>query len=231
MRYGGTVAVDHVSLTVTPGEDHRTDRTQRRRQDVADRRGHRVDRRPQGRIDLDGVDLSRPVGGAPGPRRASPDRSSRSSCSRTRRCSTTSASRPTRRTSAPTSSTSCARSTRRCRAEVVRAIKEFRLDDDLDRLVRDLPYGKRRLLAIARAVAMHPSVILLDEPAAGLGDAETAELARRRASARRRVGDGRAGHRARHELRDGALRRPRRPRLRPAHRRRARPSRSAPIRR
>jgi ABC-type branched-subunit amino acid transport system ATPase component len=63
-------------------------------------------------------------------------------------------------------------------AEVVRAIKEFRLDDDLDRLVRDLPYGKRRLLAIARAVAMHPSVILLDEPAAGLGDAETAELAR-----------------------------------------------------
>ena len=63
-------------------------------------------------------------------------------------------------------------------AEVVRAIKEFRLDDDLDRLVRDCPYGKRRLLAIARAVAMHPSVILLDEPAAGLGDAETAELAR-----------------------------------------------------
>jgi ABC-type branched-subunit amino acid transport system ATPase component/branched-subunit amino acid ABC-type transport system permease component len=62
-------------------------------------------------------------------------------------------------------------------AEVVRAIHEFRLDDDLDRLVRDLPYGKRRLLAIARAVAMHPSVILLDEPAAGLGDAETAELA------------------------------------------------------
>jgi sulfate-transporting ATPase len=44
--------------------------------------------------------------------------------------------------------------------------------------VQDLPYGQRRLLAIARAVASQPSVLLLDEPAAGLGDAETAELAR-----------------------------------------------------
>jgi len=63
------------------------------------------------------------------------------------------------------------------RTEVVSAIREFGLEDDLDREVQDLPYGKRRLLAIARAVATHPSVLLLDEPAAGLGDAETAELA------------------------------------------------------
>ncbi len=63
------------------------------------------------------------------------------------------------------------------RAEVVNAIREFGLEEDLDREVQDLPYGKRRLLAIARAVATHPSVLLLDEPAAGLGDAETAELA------------------------------------------------------
>ncbi len=61
--------------------------------------------------------------------------------------------------------------------QVVSAIKEFRLEDDLDRVVEDLPYGQRRLLAIARAVATRPSVLLLDEPAAGLGDVETAELA------------------------------------------------------
>ena len=60
--------------------------------------------------------------------------------------------------------------------EVVAAIHEFKLQDDLDRIVQDLPYGQRRLLAIARAVATRPSVLLLDEPAAGLGDAETAEL-------------------------------------------------------
>jgi len=60
---------------------------------------------------------------------------------------------------------------------VLSTIREFELADDLDRMVEDLPYGRRRLLALARAVATQSSVLLLDEPAAGLGDAETAELA------------------------------------------------------
>lgn len=57
------------------------------------------------------------------------------------------------------------------------AIQEFELGADLDRVAQDLPYGRRRLLALARAVASQPSVLLLDEPAAGLGDVETSELA------------------------------------------------------
>jgi sulfate-transporting ATPase len=65
----------------------------------------------------------------------------------------------------------------RLSAGVISAIKEFGLGEDLERNAEDLPYGKRRLLAIARAVATQPSVLLLDEPAAGLGDMEAGELA------------------------------------------------------
>jgi sulfate-transporting ATPase len=70
--------------------------------------------------------------------------------------------------------------------EVIAAIDEFRLRSVLGRHVRSLPYSQRRLLSIARAVATRPSVLLLDEPAAGLGDVERRELA---AVVRRLAGD------------------------------------------
>jgi ABC-type branched-subunit amino acid transport system ATPase component/branched-subunit amino acid ABC-type transport system permease component len=60
--------------------------------------------------------------------------------------------------------------------EAVAAIREFGLRDYLDRNVEDLPYGVRRLVAIARAVAATPHILLLDEPAAGLSEVESREL-------------------------------------------------------
>jgi sulfate-transporting ATPase len=56
------------------------------------------------------------------------------------------------------------------------AIREFELSSDLDRVPADLSYARRRLVGIARTVALNPSVLLLDEPAAGLGEAESREL-------------------------------------------------------
>ena len=50
------------------------------------------------------------------------------------------------------------------------------LEESRDELARNIPYGHQRLLEIARALAGEPKMILLDEPAAGMNHAETAEL-------------------------------------------------------
>ena len=55
-------------------------------------------------------------------------------------------------------------------------LKVFSLDDKSDTLSGNLPYGEQRKLEIARALATSPSLLLLDEPAAGMNPNETEEL-------------------------------------------------------
>jgi branched-chain amino acid transport system permease protein len=58
------------------------------------------------------------------------------------------------------------------REQALRLIREFHLETVADELAVNLPYGRQRQLEIARAVAADPSILLLDEPAAGLNAAE-----------------------------------------------------------
>ncbi|MDQ0416713.1 branched-chain amino acid transport system ATP-binding protein [Croceifilum oryzae] len=50
------------------------------------------------------------------------------------------------------------------------------LADWVNHQAKNLPYGAQRKLEIARALATHPKVLLLDEPAAGMNPKETTEL-------------------------------------------------------
>ena len=50
------------------------------------------------------------------------------------------------------------------------------LEDVKDEMATSLPYGKQRRLEIARAMATEPTLLLLDEPAAGMNPQETEEL-------------------------------------------------------
>ena len=52
----------------------------------------------------------------------------------------------------------------------------FHLEEHASELAGSLPYGAQRRLEIARALATNPSLLLLDEPAAGMNPSETAEL-------------------------------------------------------
>jgi branched-chain amino acid transport system ATP-binding protein len=60
--------------------------------------------------------------------------------------------------------------------EIVEIVERFRLADVMHERTGILPYGKQRLLEIALAFACRPRVLLLDEPAAGVPEAERQEL-------------------------------------------------------
>jgi branched-chain amino acid transport system ATP-binding protein len=61
-------------------------------------------------------------------------------------------------------------------AEVEQVAERFGLLDVLEQRTDTLPYGKQRLLEIAAAFACAPQVLLLDEPAAGVPEAERRDI-------------------------------------------------------
>jgi len=65
---------------------------------------------------------------------------------------------------------------KKMREETMELLQLLDLADVKDELATSLPYGKQRHLEIARALATNPSLLLLDEPAAGMNPQETEEL-------------------------------------------------------
>ncbi|MFT4182690.1 MAG: ABC transporter ATP-binding protein [Rhizobium sp.] len=66
--------------------------------------------------------------------------------------------------------------------EIAGLVQDFGLDTVLDQPCSGLPYGKQRLLEIAMAIACKPKVLLLDEPAAGVPEADRHEVLARLAA-------------------------------------------------
>jgi branched-chain amino acid transport system ATP-binding protein len=67
---------------------------------------------------------------------------------------------------------------RRAEATARGALETVGLRDAAERVAAELTGAERRLLVIAAALATDPSVLLLDEPAAGAADDELENLAR-----------------------------------------------------
>ena len=57
--------------------------------------------------------------------------------------------------------------------EALEILRALALEGDAARLLRELPYGRQRLIEIAIALGLKPKVLLLDEPAAGVPTAES----------------------------------------------------------
>ena len=68
------------------------------------------------------------------------------------------------------------KSEKRANEKAMELLSFMDLTDIADKRAGDLPYGVQRRLEIVRALASNPSIILLDEPAAGMNPSETTEL-------------------------------------------------------
>ena len=85
---------------------------------------------------------------------------------------------------------SVGKSRRVARALAEEAIAELGIEEWRDHLASTLPYGDERRAEVARALAITPDFLLLDEPAAGLNEEESEQLLRVLAPipAKRRLG-------------------------------------------
>ena len=83
---------------------------------------------------------------------------------------------------------SAARSEASIRARSLEVLEILSLRDRADDLVSSLPYGDQRKVEFARALATEPSLLLLDEPSAGMNPHETTNLGTSIASLHRELG-------------------------------------------
>ena len=66
----------------------------------------------------------------------------------------------------------------RLRDRAMSILEQLHVADHASRLPRELPYAIQKRVALARALIIEPSLLLLDEPVGGLSEAEMADLGR-----------------------------------------------------
>ena len=181
VRFGGLTALDDVSLTAGGPPGHRDHRPERRGQDHAAERAVRFRPAGRGELSLGGT----PLTGLP------PHRLASLGIARTLqgvglfrrpvRAGERDGRRATCRAQAgfwsalfglPRSD----RDERALRERSLAALDRVGAADLADRLPDQLAYGLRKRVALARALVAEPRLLLLDEPASGLSEAELPEL-------------------------------------------------------